>query len=212
MTYMCFFHASLKALCLVSQPFNKFTKMKFVSKVFAVTTLCMAAAGSHAQTSTAPKMYAEIGYASIGLKATDGTDSVKSAPGALTGIFGYQVHPNLAVEGFLGFGLTKDGVDLNGAATGADSKINNAYGVFVKPSVMVSDSVELFARAGVVRTKITLSGGGISASDTDTDAAYGVGLNYSLSKTSYIQGNWMSYYNKDGVKASGFALAYGMRF
>ncbi|MDP3350246.1 MAG: outer membrane beta-barrel protein [Hydrogenophaga sp.] len=186
--------------------------MKFSFKALAIAAFSIAAAGANAQSNVPSKMYAEIGYASIGIKGSDGTDSIKSRPGAFTGIFGYQVHPNIAVEGFLGLGGGKDGIDLNGAASGVDAKIESSYGFFVKPSVMVSDSVELFARGGILRTKISLSAGNISVSGSDTDVAYGVGLNYNLSKTSYIQGNWTSYYNQDGVKASGVALAYGMRF
>ena len=77
---------------------------------------------------------------------------------------------------------------------------------------MLSESVELFARLGYLRTKLSLSAGGASVSDSDTGAAYGLGVNLNLTKTAYLQANWMNYYKEDGVKAQGVALAYGMRF
>ncbi|MBT9463288.1 outer membrane beta-barrel protein [Hydrogenophaga sp.] len=186
--------------------------MNLSYKALAAAVLSVAAAGAQAQVQAPTKMYAEIGYAAIGLDATDGTDTLKASPGALTGVFGYQLHPNLAVEGFLGLGLTKDEIELNGAPSGVNAKINNAYGFFIKPGFKVSEGVELFARLGYLRTKLSVSAGGVSVSDTDTSAAYGVGVNLNLTKTSYLQANWTSYYKDDGAKAQGVALAYGMRF
>jgi Outer membrane protein beta-barrel domain len=188
--------------------------MTFAHKALAAAVFSIAAAGAQAQTQTQvpSKLYGEIGYAAIGLDANDGVDNIKARPGAITGVIGYQLHPNVAVEGFLGLGLTKDEIDLNGSPSGVDAKINNTYGFFIKPGVKVTDNVELFARLGYLRTKLTLSAGGVSVSDTDTGAAYGLGVNLNLSKTSYVQANWMSYYKEDGVKARGVALAYGVRF
>lgn len=37
-------------------------------------------------------------------------------------------------------------------------------------------------------------------------------MNLNLTKTSYVQANWMSYYKEDGLKAQGVALAYGVRY
>jgi hypothetical protein len=87
-----------------------------------------------------------------------------------------------------------------------------AIGVFNKPGVKVTENVELFARLGYLRTKLELSAGGMSVSDSDTGAAYGLGVNLNLTKTSYVQANWMSYYKEDGLKAQGVALAYGVRY
>ncbi len=127
-------------------------------------------------------------------------------------MLGYQLHPNVAVEGFLGLGIVKDEIELNGTGIGLNAKVKNTVGVFIKPGFMVSDNVELFARLGYLRTKLQLSAGGTSVSDSDTGAAYGLGVNLNLTKTSYVQANWMSYYKEDGVKAQGVALAYGVRF
>ncbi|AOF87236.1 outer membrane beta-barrel domain protein [Hydrogenophaga sp. RAC07] len=186
--------------------------MTFAHKALAAAVFTVAAAGAQAQTQAPSKMYAEIGYAAIGLDFTDGANTLKSGPGALTGVLGYQLHPNVAVEGFLGLGIVKDEIEFNGTGIGINAKVNNTVGVFVKPGVKVTENVELFARLGYLRTKLTLSSGGVSVSDSDTGAAYGLGVNLNLTKTSYVQANWMSYYKEDGVKAQGVALAYGVRF
>ena len=72
--------------------------------------------------------------------------------------------------------------------------------------------MELFARAGVVRTKLELSAGGIDVDDTGTSGANGVGINVNLSPVSYLQANWMNYYDKDDIKLQGVGLMYGRRF
>lgn len=178
----------------------------------ASVALTMASAQAQTQPNASPKMYAEIGYAALNVKATDGADTAKASPGVVTGVLGYQFLPNLAVEGLVGLAAGKAGVKVNGVANGVDVKVSSALGVFIKPSMAVSDSIDLFARAGWLHTTLKISEGPFSESDSDNNFAYGLGANFHLSKTSYIQANWMNYYKKDGVKIDGFALAYGMRF
>lgn len=168
-------------------------------------------ASAHAQEVT-PKLYAEIGYTQLNAKDADAGSSTKFSPKAVTGVFGYQFTPNMAVEGLLGFGAGKGKVKFNGMDTGVDGKVKTAVGVFFKPSVAVSDSIDLFGRVGWVRTELELSAAGVSASDSGNDLAYGVGASFNLSKTSYVQASWTNYYKKDGLKIDGFAVAYGMRF
>ena len=108
--------------------------MTFAHQTLAAAVFSLVAAGAHAQAQVPSKMYAEFGYAAINLEANSGPNTLKARPGAVTGVIGYQLHPNMAVEGFLGLGLDKDETKLNGAATGVDAKINNTYGLFIKPS------------------------------------------------------------------------------
>lgn len=178
----------------------------------AVTALAMT--GAHAQTPSgaSSKLYAELGYAALSLKETVGTDSAKASPGALTGVFGYRFMPQVSVEGLVGLGVGQSGVKENGVPNGVDVKVGNALGVFLRPSVSVSDRIDLFARAGWLRTTLKITEGSLSESGSDNSFAYGLGANFHLSDTSYIQANWMQYYNKDGLKVNGIALAYGTRF
>lgn len=186
--------------------------MKTLSKVIVLAAMSVSAASAMAQANTDPRMYGEVAYNLVNLKAVDGPDSIKARPSVATGIVGYKFHPNLSVEGMLGLGVSGDKVDLNGMATIVDAKISNAFGVFVRPSVKLNDSVELFARLGYVQSKIKLSVPGFSISDSDGSAAYGLGGNFYLSKQSYLQLNWTNYYKKDGLKINGVGLGFGFRF
>ncbi len=185
-------------------------KHSVLRSLFAVT-LVSAAAAAHAQ-ATEPSLYGEIGYNSVSVTSKDVGVSVKFKPDLLTGVIGYRVHPNVSVEGLLGFGIGDDEVKLNGVGTGVKGEMGTTYGVFLRPNVAVSESVELFGRVGFVRTALKLSAGGVSESSSDTGLAYGIGANFNLSKTSYLQANWTSYYSDDGVKLQGIGLAWGMKF
>lgn len=186
--------------------------MKTFSKVIVLAAVSVSAASAMAQTSPDPRMYGEVAYNLVNLKAEDGPDTIKARPSVATGIVGYKFHPNFSVEGMLGLGVSGDKVDLNGMATIVDAKISNAFGVFVRPSLKLSDSVELFARLGYVQSKIKLSVPGFSISDSDGSAAYGLGGNFYLSKQSYLQLSWTNYYKKDGLKMDGIGLGFGFRF
>jgi opacity protein-like surface antigen len=155
--------------------------------------------------------YGEIGLSQLNLKVTDGL-SAKARPSLLTGTIGYQWLPHLAVEGFVAGGIDRDEVKLNGVNTGIDAKVPSAFGIFLKPGIALGDRVELFGRVGYARTKVRLSAGGVNVDDSNDDLAYGLGLNVNLSRQSYLQANWMNYYDKHQVKLDGLGLVYGRRF
>lgn len=171
----------------------------------------MALQSAHAQNADS-KLYAEIGYTQLNVNITDGVDSLKFSPVAFSGVLGYQLMPNVALEGFLGLGADGGRVKYNGVKTSIKGQVKNALGVFVRPSFAVSDNLNLFARVGWVRSELELSTSSASLSLRDNDVAYGFGANFSLSKNSYVQASWMNYFKKDGFKADGFTVAYGHRF
>ena len=119
---------------------------------------------------------------------------------------------NLSTEGLLGLGLNKSAVTLGGVSTGVDAKISTSYGVFVKPKVMVSNEVELFARLGYANSKLKLSTSGASESETSGSFAYGLGGNYYLNKQTYLTATYMSLYSKEGMKATGLSFGVGYKF
>ena len=156
--------------------------------------------------------YVEVGYSAVTLKASDNGDSIKAHPNMLGVTVGYDVHPNVAVEGMFAFGVRDSSIELNGATVPVDVKINNSYGVFVKPKVKLGESFEVFGRLGYAKTKLTVSGGGLSESESDGEFAYGVGANYYVNKNVYITGNFMNFYNKDDTKVNAFTVGVGYRF
>ena len=180
--------------------------MKKMIRFLSVTAvLATAAAAAQAQ------VYVEGAIAPLTLKDSE-APVLKAKPTVLTGIVGYEINPNVAVEGLLGLGLNKSSVTVGGTSTNIDAKISTSYGIFVKPKVMVSNEVELFARLGYASSKLKLSTSGASRSETESSFAYGLGGNYYLNKQTYLTASYMSLYSKDGVKATGLSIGVGYKF
>ena len=99
------------------------------------------------------------------------------------------------------------------AAAGVDPKKSI---IFAQSSVSAhAELASIFncvARIGWMNTELKTTGFGLSVSEKDSSMAYGLGANFNLSRTSYLQANWTSFYDKHDTKIQGFGLAYGMRF
>jgi opacity protein-like surface antigen len=178
--------------------------MKKIARILSVSALLATAAAAQAQ------VYVEGAYAPLTYKDSD--FGQKAKPAALSGIVGYNLHPNLDVEGFLGLGVKKSELKENGAATGAKASISSSFGAFLKPKTMLTDEIEVFARAGFAQTKVKATGNGESASSSGSSFAYGLGGNYYMNKQTYLTASYMSLYNRDKVKVTGFNFGVGYKF
>lgn len=174
----------------------------------AIAAMLFSAAAANAQV-TQPQpsspLYGELGYtwgrvSGLGLTAK---------PDMLRGIVGYDVHPNLAVEGMLGAGVNDDKQTV--AGTNFSSKIGHTAGLYLKPKVDPMPNLELFARLGYADTRLELAGPAGSYSQTRGSLSYGAGLTYSFGRV-YTGLDYMRLYNRDGVKADGVTLSVGYRF
>ncbi|MBK1685997.1 porin family protein [Rubrivivax gelatinosus] len=177
--------------------------MKKIAMIAAAVLACGAA---QAQTVASP-IYGEIGYSLLNADVV-GTDFDL---GAVRGILGYEVHPNVALEAMFALGTSDDSV-----RAGSDTvklKLEHSYGFYVKPKVDVSEGLELFARVGFAESKLKATlVGEFSNSDSDNDVSFGVGMKYAFSKNMYGVVDYMRYYNKDDVKVDGFTFGLGYKF
>ena len=102
----------------------------------------------------------------------------------------------MSIAGLVGLGLQSDDVRVGSASL--KGKVDNIAGVFVKPKVMLGDTVELFGRAGVATTKVSASAGSLSISDRGTSFAYGGGASFALTPALSINADYMRYYDRKG--------------
>lgn len=189
------------------------------AKIVACGIVVAIAGMAHAQTKAPAKqdmlsnMYGEVSYGASKVTGNDGVDTAKASPAILQGTLGYQFHENFAVEGRLGFNLSDSTPKVNGVSIpGASVKINNVFGVFIRPSLALSNDFEVFGRLGFARGKVTVSGMGLSESESRTDFAYGVGANYHLSKSTYLTAEYINLHNKNGAKVNTFSVGVGFKF
>jgi opacity protein-like surface antigen len=178
--------------------------MKKFIRILSVSALLATAAAAQAQ------VYVEGAYAPLTFKDSD--SGLKAKPAALVGIVGYNLHPNLDVEGFLGLGVKKSELKENGVATGDNADMTSSIGGFLKPKTMLTDEIEVFARLGYAQSKLKSTGIGESESSREGSFAYGLGGNYYMNKQTYLTASYMSLYNKDNVKVAGFNFGVGYKF
>ena len=180
--------------------------MKKMIRFLGATVVIAAAATAQAQ------VYVEGSV--TGLTAKESSLGFKSKPSAFSGLVGYNVHPNVDVEGFLALGAGESDMTFNGVNSGSKLKVKSSFGVFVKPKVMVSPELEVFGRLGFLENKFESNVKNSQTTTTSTNGsfAFGVGANYYFDKRTYVTGSYMNYNNKDGFKVNGLSIGVGYKF
>lgn len=112
---------------------------------------------------------------------------------------GYQFHRNFAVEaGYFNLGEASANGVIGGAAVSAEGKVRGweLLGVVTFP---VWQQLSLFAKAGVARTRVSVSGAVagfgtvVAARDNSTDFTYGLGAEYALTRNIGARLEWQRY-------------------
>jgi outer membrane autotransporter protein len=171
--------------------------MKAIAIAAAAASLLVGVAAHAQQAPAASPLYGELGYSWTQIHG----NGFKATPGAVRGIIGYDLNPNLAVEGMLEGG-TRDATD-----NGVTAKLQSSYGLFVKPKYDFGNT-EVFARAGWARTNLDLSTGNVSSNNF----AYGVGAKYNVTPRMNVGLDYTRLADKNGVKVDGVTLGLGYHF
>ncbi len=176
----------------------------------SILVFLAAGASVHAQTQKpANPWYGELAYAPVKIKQVDATDGTAKN---LRGIVGYELHPNVAIEGLLSLGVEDAASTVSGDLT--DTRVDRVVGLYLKPKVAVSQDIELFARLGYVRTKVTssLRLTGTTESESASDASYGFGASYRINERWSAVVDYMRYYDKDGFRLQGLSAGVRLKF
>ncbi len=167
--------------------------MTRIAKLTTTLGLVALAAGAQAQS-----LYGEVGYTGLDYREP----GLKVSPGMVRGVVGYELTPNVSVEGMVGLHGGSD------TASGTTLRLNNMVGVFGKVQAPLAEGVNVYGRLGAVRSDLKANG----VSDADTGLAYGVGMSYDLSKTTYLNADYTKYYDRHDQKLEGLTVGVGFRF
>jgi hypothetical protein len=183
-----------------------------MKKSFATAAAAFLLLGSaHAQMPpmTTRALYGELGYTFLKIDAF----GTSLRPGAIRGILGYDLHPNLALEGMVAGGVNDDdkGIAIGGVPTSVTAKMDYMYGIWAKPKyVFPQYQSELFGRFGWAHTKAEISRAGFgSAKESQDDFAWGIGANYRFNPNGYVGIDWMRYSNQSNSHVDGLTLSVG---
>lgn len=167
--------------------------MKRIATLTTTLGLVLLATGAQAQS-----LYGEVGYTGLDYKQP----GLKASPGMVRGLMGYELTPQLAIEGMVGLSAKSD------TTKGTQVKLDNTVGVFGKAQVPLTDALKVYGRVGVARNSVKLNGN----SDSNTGLAYGAGLSYDLSKATYLNVDYMRYQDKNSKTLDGVTAGIGFRF
>ncbi|MDE2607887.1 MAG: porin family protein [Burkholderiales bacterium] len=176
--------------------------MKRIATAAASAFLLLGTAAHAQQQSAMSPLYGELGYSWLNIKGNGAdTDS-----GALRGILGYDLMPNLAIEGMVAGGTSSD------SNQGVTMKLHDSYGLFLKPKVDVGSNVELFGRLGWARSNVDVSCASGCANTSGNDFAYGLGVNYKINQQLRVGLDYTHLMDRGGVKVDGVTLGVGYHF
>lgn len=152
--------------------------------------------------------YAELSYISIHGKSTVQGNNISTRIPAMGLFVGTTINDNLAVEGLVGLGLDGGDVKINGSSQSdpVTQKFDYFGGLFLKPKWKLSENFEIYSRLGYVTGKTTASNTGGSASSSESDWSYGLGVAYQLTKTKSVTFGWMNLYDKSQTKVGGWMV------
>ncbi len=120
----------------------------------------------------------------------------------IQGRVGYDVNPNFAIEAEAGFGITDDDF------AGVNIEMKHQLGVYMVGKAKVSENIEFLARAGYVTYEVEASVGAVSATDSGSDFAFGVGAQAFVTENDGIRFDWTNY----GGDANTWSVGYVRKF
>lgn len=150
--------------------------------------------------------YLELGM----INATVDTSLGKASPSAIRLVSGFDFHPYMGLEALFS-ASTSDGKatinNVNGTV-----KINNNWGLYLKPKYDITPQIEVFGRVGFASTNLSASGSLASADGTNQSGAYGLGVRLKFNKSIGINVDYMTYMKADKTEVKGATIGLGYRF
>lgn len=142
----------------------------------------------------------------------EGTDySIDFDLSALTLSAGFQLNEYLAFETRFGTGMADDEV------TGADGdsvtlELDSIFGLYAKAGLPVSDKFYPYLVLGLTEAELSISSDMGTSTDSDSDTSFGVGASFAVNNQFAVFGEYMNWYEDDGLTISGFNLGVNYKF
>ncbi len=162
------------------------------------------------------KVYAAENYFGGGLALVDYSESGLSGDASLTAVFGKfgkRFSENFSGEARLGIGLVDDSVgdsrsELFGIDLGLlEVELENYYGLYLKSGISVIEGFYPYVILGYTRGEIKTSRFGESISVSESDASFGLGMDFIILEDLDVSIEYMNYFDKDEAGLNGFSFS-----
>jgi hypothetical protein len=175
-----------------------------------IKVLCLVGVCSFVNLATAADYYFETAVTRVNFSEP----GLSLSPSVLKATLGSKISDNFAIEGIAGLGSGTSNASYQGVNVGY--KINSISGLYLKSMAKAGDSSEVYAKLGFsnISATVTASVPGLSSSlsQSGSSSSYGVGAKFGISKGTSVLLDYMSYYNKSGIKYTGPSIGLSFDF
>jgi opacity protein-like surface antigen len=165
---------------------------------------CMSVPVAAFAAGTDPGFYVGGGYSFTRIESND--VDVDADLGVLFLRGGFQLNQYVALEARLGEGVQDEKIH------GVKLEIQDVYGGYVKVGLPTDVGLYPYALLGMTHAKLKASVPGNSASSSDSDVSYGVGVDYWFDQKLSAGLEFANFYDKDGDTISGITLGLNYKF
>jgi outer membrane immunogenic protein len=166
----------------------------------------------------ANELYIGAGIAQLNFEAEESSVSVDFGD-TVTGsiILGANITENFGIEGMLATSIT-DAEQTFADTLKTEMSINYAAALYAVGKVNISPEFQLYGKLGYIKADFDISltnlnsGQKVSESGDESDFSYGAGISYAISQTMALRGEYMSYFDKDGLTTDGFGIGLTSTF
>lgn len=138
-------------------------------------------------------------------------DIPTAKPNVLSLSVGQTVHPNVAVEARLGFGVASDTINyevMPGTTLNSEVELDYAVSLLAKPQAQLTDQLSVYALAGWSRSEISSDGN----SGAESGLSVGAGFEVRTSKQLGFYLDWLRLMDEDQFELSSINLGMTYRF
>lgn len=153
--------------------------------------------------------YVESGLHLLRVKVSADTETVRVDPMMLGVTLGRDLTDYLSAEAMMATGISSGTANLGG--TPASLKIDQAFGLLIKPRLRVNERVEVYAKLGWSSIRLSVEGQN-NGSYRVKDNTYGVGASYRITERTFASVTYMALHKEDQFNVSSIRLAIGHRF
>jgi hypothetical protein len=123
--------------------------------------------------------------------------------GLIYGVLGSQLNENFALEVRAGTGFSDGDIAVFG--TEFDIELDKYVGAYLKIGAPINENFYPYAIVGYTRAELTVTGGGFSDSESDSDTSFGLGARFGSSSDMNFAVEYIRYYDKDGEELGGLS-------
>ena len=148
--------------------------------------------------------YFSVGVTSINVDAKD--FGIEIDHNMIEAKLGFDINSNFAIEARAARAIDND------TFFGANLEVETYAGLYLMGQIPLGKSASLYGFVGATYVRGNIDFNTLSATDSDSDSSYGVGLTFKIANQSSIGIEYADLYRQDNLDISNVSLSYKLSF